>query len=314
VAKTPEALIASRRQRQAVLDRFGLVPESILRRDAAAMATDVMATERSYRSTARAGGHTGKLAQVFDVSGQSCREGALSRFPQNVGRTLLLLYSDEGDTVVDPFAGHNSRMELCWRNGRHYVGHDCSAAFMAANRTVARMLAEEAAADLFAAQREVPNITLHECDSRAMPTAAATGDFTITSPPYWNLEHYGDEPAQLGAGSYDAFLNGLAAVAAENYRTLKPGAFCVWCVNDFRTGGKFYSYHEDAAACLRHAGFYQHDIAVVDLGAPIRAAFASQVVQQRILAKRHEYALVFRKPDNDGAADDDDYELTGGIL
>ena len=47
---------------------------------------------------------------------------------------------------------------------------------------------------------------------------------------------------------------------------MKPGAFCVWCVNDFRKDGKFYSYHENVAHILRTAGFTQHDIAIIDLG------------------------------------------------
>lgn len=33
-----------------------------------------------------------------------------------------------------------------------------------------------------------------------LPWDNGCGDFTITSPPYYNLEHYGDEPEQLGIG------------------------------------------------------------------------------------------------------------------
>lgn len=298
--KTIEDLRKSRDSREAILAEFGEVPESILKYDRSVKAIDLMAEERSYASKANDGGHVGKLATVFDVSGQSCRgaEGALSRFPQNVGRKLLLLYSKRGDTVVDPFAGHNSRMELCWRNGRNYIGHDICEKFMEANHKIAAMLAEEATADMFGGTEYTAWIKLHKCDSRAMPTESGIGDFTITSPPYWDLEQYGDEPDQLGIGkTYDTFLLGLAAVARENFRCLKAGAFCVWCVNDFRKGGRFYSYHEDTCAVLRAAGFVQHDIAITDLGPSMRAAFASQVIETKIIPKRHEYCLVFRKPE-----------------
>ena len=77
---------------------------------------------------------------------------------------------------------------------------------------------------------------------------------------------------------------------------MKRGAFCVWCINDFRKDGKFYSYHEHTAQLLREAGFKQWDIAITDLGRSMRAAFASQIISQKILPKRHEYALIFVKP------------------
>ena len=80
-----------------------------------------------------------------------------------------------------------------------------------------------------------------------MPTPDQTGDFTITSPPYWDIEYYGDEPEQLGARGYDGFLTELSAVMRENFRCLKPAAYCIWCVNDFRTYSMFFPYHEHTA-------------------------------------------------------------------
>lgn len=296
--KTVEDLIASREQRAAIVEQFGAVPESIMVYDRAVRALDLMAAERSYASTANDGGHKGKLGSVFDVSGQSCRgsNGALSRFPQNIGRSLLMLYTRQGDWVLDPFAGHNSRMELCWRAGRNYRGNDLSARFMAANRRVREILLKEKESDLFG-EHFVAEMELSEGDSRQLPWPDESGDFTITSPPYWDLEFYGPEPRQLGAHeTYGGFLRNLGLVAAENFRVLKRGAFCVWCVNDFRKDGRFYPYHIDTARLLDEAGFDLWDIAITDLGPAIRAAFAQQVIDTKILPKRHEYCLIFRKP------------------
>jgi len=298
--KTVDDLIKSRSNRKLILAEFGEIPESILRYDRTIKATDLEAERRSYASMANDGGHIGALAKVFDVSGQSCRgEGAaLSRFPQNVGRKLLLLYTNPGDVVIDPFAGHNSRMELCWRSNRHYVGCDVSKAFMAANAQIKSLLLDEAVGDLFYGTYFTAKMYLVACDARHIPLQNEVGDFTITSPPYWDLEYYGDETEQLGTGkSYTEFLDGLQLVASENFRCLKRGAFCVWCVNDFRKRGTFYSYHEAVASILRMAGFIQFDIAITDLGPTIRAAFATQVIESRILPKRHEYCLIFQKPE-----------------
>jgi len=300
MAKTIEDLKKSRLWRKQVEAYFGHdIPESILVHDRAQKAIDLMIDEggRDYAST---GGReiviNGKPVRAFEISSRGARFGALSRFPQSVGRTLVLLYSCPGDTVVDPFAGHNSRMELCWRCGRNYIGHDISHEFMRANHAIKAQLMEERRLDLFAGDFNA-RIILHEGDSRHMITPDETGDFTITSPPYWDLEYYGDEPAQIGTGkSYGDFLFNLELIAKENFRVLRPGAFCVWAVNDFRKGGKFYPYHEHTAQILRNAGFMQHDTCITDLGQSMHQAFAARLFDLKILAKRHEYNLIFRKP------------------
>lgn len=333
--KTIEDLAKSRIVREGLIRDLGEIPTSILRHDRGDKAIDLLAEERCYQGTSHLNGArtlpNDKLARIFDVSGQSIRSakklyqrddpvlychngkqlydafeisgkncrgegGALSRFPQNIGRLLLEVYTKAGDTVVDPFAGHNSRMELCWRARRNYIGHDVSREFMVVNRETVKELERIKADDFFGEEYYTAWIRLHECDSRKMPTEDAVGDFTITSPPYWNLEYYGPESEQLGRNDYKGFLAALTEVAADNFRCLKPGAFCVWCVNDFRVKGKFYPYHEDTAAVLRSVGFTQFDIAIMDLGYPIRAAFAAQLISTKILPKRHEYALIFQKP------------------
>jgi DNA modification methylase len=299
MAKTLEDLAESREQRREIAEQLGgEIPTSILRHNSSDKAMDLLVDGgRGYTDTGFAANNPDHPhAHLFKNSGMDVRCGALSRFPQNVGRMLLRLYTKRGATVVDPFAGHNSRMELCWRDGRHYVGCDISHEFMEANFKLRERLLAENADDMFSAER-VATITLHECDSRAMPVKNNTGDFTITSPPYWDIEFYGSEPGQLGRGNtYDEFLRRLGAVCAENFRCLRSGAFAVWCVNDFRKDGKFYSYHMHTAQLMRDAGFTQWDIAIIDLGNSMRAAFATQIVSTKILPKRHEYALIFRKP------------------
>lgn len=301
MAKTTEDLVKSREEREKVRQLLGCIPESILLHNKADQAMDLLVEEqgRDYTSTFHVpqNAEQERLASAFYLSGAGARWGALSRFPQNIGRLLLKLYTKEGQTVVDPFAGHNSRMEFCYRARRNYIGCDISHKFMEANFKLREMLLEENAADMFASENTA-TIELHECDSRQMsPVKNNAGDFTITSPPYWDLEYYGDEMGQLGKDNeYPEFLERLGKVCEANFRCLKSGSFCVWCINDFRKDGKFYAYHMHTAELLREAGFRQHDIAIIDLGGSFGQAFASQIVENKILPKRHEYALIFVKP------------------
>lgn len=286
----------SRESHQNLLSLFGgSLPDSIMLHDKSDRALDLMASERKYVDRARTADRR-VAAECFQAH-QAMRRGkggTLSRFPQNIGRKLVLFYTEQGDTIYDPFAGHNSRMQLCFETGRNYYGCDLSKEFMEVNRRIAEILQKKAKHSVLGFTNW---IKLHEGDSRNLPMKSNSGDFTITSPPYWDIEHYGDEKEQLGNGkSYKEFLQGLGDVAKENLRVLKPGAFCIWCVNDFRKDGKFYSYHEHTARLLRKAGFSQWDIAITDLGSSIRACFPNQTFASKILPKRHEYCLIFRKP------------------
>lgn len=296
--KDLDAIKGSKESYARLVSVFGGVnnlPSSVLRakRENASADEDAPSDARGYDNTAPQIGKSrdGKLPKhlrdAYYISGRGCGAGALSRFPQNVGRTVLLFYSKAGQTVYDPHAGHNSRMDLCVRNGRHYVACDISAEFMKFNRKRAVKLRK-----LYARAR----IELHECDAREPPVADGTGDFTITSPPYWDIEYYGDEAGQLGkADTYGGFMDGIERVLAANFRVLKPGAFAVWFVNDFRRKGKMYFYHADLIAAGENVGFTAHDILISDLGRSIRDCFPNQAIEQRILPKRHEYGIVFRR-------------------
>jgi hypothetical protein len=311
MAKTLADVAKSREAREQVRKQLGCIPESILLHDKSDKARDLLVDEqgRDYETTFHQPASTAtefnkvsdaeRNKHLFFLSGAGARWGALSRFPQNVGRVLLKLYSREGDTVVDPFAGHNSRMELCYKSRRNYIGCDISKVFMAANFKLREILLNETSDELLAPDdKNKSTIELHNIDSRKMTTVIkkGIGDFTITSPPYWCLEDYGDEIGQLGKNEYPEFLRQLGVIVTENFRCLKSGAFSVWCINDFRYEGKFYPYHLHMAQLLRDAGFRWHDIAITDLGGSFGQAFASQIVQNKILPKRHEYALVFVKP------------------
>lgn len=287
--KSVESLRNSRQQAEELTRMFkGDIPASIMR-----VKRDEMNTDPVLGSYEESGNHDFKgtnLHKAFTISGRGAANGALSIFARNICRTAILLYSKPGDMIVDPFIGHNSRMETCVREGRHYHGYDVSIRFMKDNYQIM--------ADL---KKEYPTMQIElnlQTSEKMIYTPDEYGDFTITSPPYWDIEDYGDEPEQLGKWSrtYDEFMDKMQNVANENFRTLKHGAYAAWYINDFRRDGKFYPYHVDTAEILQQAGFIWEDIMIVDLGRAFRESFIAQIVEQKILPKRHEYGIIVRKP------------------
>ena len=182
--KGVSSLLDSRDKRADLITMFGgrdNVPSSVMRAKRArdfAESDEPTSKGRKYTQTGYQTDDKG-LQRSFGHSGRGVSAGALSIFPRNIGRSVLLLYSNPGDVVFDPFAGHNSRMELCVENGRHYIGYDISTEFMAFNNKRRAYLQTMSKV----------NIELHLQDARDCKfTKDSAGDFTITSPPYYDIE------------------------------------------------------------------------------------------------------------------------------
>lgn len=110
------------------------------------------------------------------------------------------------------------------------------------------------------------------------------------------IEYYDNDPRQIGYNkTYEEFLAGLKRILAECYRVLKPGKICAFNVNDFRKDGKFYMFHADTARLMQEVGFKLHDIIIIVWGNCMGSAFANQVWERKVSAKRHEYLVIGKK-------------------
>lgn len=283
---------------------FGFSPRSVLEE------TWSISTRRKYKTYSEQSkeiyGDKQKNSAIA-LSSVGARHGALSDFPHKTARDLLRFYLYEnGDPrkmeepgffmnylpiVLDPFAGHNSRMEDCFTLGLNYIGWDISHNFMEANRQIRAELQEENSRSMSPVKSEM---MLIEADSRGI-NYVEVADLMITSPPFWNLENYGDEPLQLGRLDYDNFIMNLGFVFSKCYTALKEGSFAAVEVNDFRKDGKFYAFHSDTIAQLKAAGFAMHDVIVIDYGSSFFEVFLTDVEHHKIMPKVHSYMLVGKK-------------------
>jgi hypothetical protein len=300
VGKTPESLEQSRAIREILKDRWGIIPSSIMKADWSIGAIDLSMSYQDQRERSKYGADS-----PFSLSGVGARHGALSRMPQNIVRWATKFFTPEKlpddtqgyfgnhlPTVIDPFCGHNSRFESVWRCNRNYVGWDISHNFMEMNRKVKGILEEENKNALIPNQSR---IELVEGDSRDI-NYDSQFDFCITSPPFYDLEDYGDELEQLGrAKLYTDFLYSLGRVIENCYRALKPNAFIAWEVNDFRREGVFHAFHVDCMRLFERAGFILWDIIIIDYGSGFLQSFAQDIAAYHIVSKEHSYLVVARK-------------------
>ncbi len=130
--------------------------------------------------------------------------------------------------------------------------------------------------------------------------AAGQYDMIFTCPPYYNLEVYSDDPADLSAcKSYGEFLTAYMMVIAKCITKLKLNRFAVFVVGNVRDkAGFFYDLAGDTvkafAAC--NVKLYNEAILLNSAGSlPIR--ITKQFNAGRKMGKCHQNVLVFYKGD-----------------
>lgn len=300
--KTVEDLEKSREIRQSVINKYGFIPTSVWEIDYSKgkhiiefdeRKQDVIAEKKHENME-----YDRRLQGAFSMSSKNVRgtdeNSGLSTFPPELCRIIVEFYSKNGELILDPFAGHNSRMQVCYELNRNYIGYDVSKKFMEFNRKVKDTIINGGNQELLLKQDN--QIELVEQSSEKLNQGNQSIDFIFSSPPYWCVEFYGNEPEQLGKSeTYDKFLNRMQIILNECFRVLKKDKFCVMNINDFRMDGEFYIYHADIARLMRNVGFKLWDIIIVKWQNCIGQCFASQIEDRKITAKGHEYLIVGKK-------------------
>ena len=132
----------------------------------------------------------------------------------------------------------------------------------------------------------------------------------VTSPPYWNLKRYKENPDQLGhIDDYENFLGQLEKVWREAFRVLVPGGRLVCVVGDVcvsrRRFGRHlvFPLHADICVLCRKIGFDNlnpiiwHKIANASFEVENGSKFLGKPYEPNAIIKNDmEFILMQRKP------------------
>ena len=132
----------------------------------------------------------------------------------------------------------------------------------------------------------------------------------VTSPPYWNLKRYNENPDQLGhINDYESFLGELEKVWKEIFRVLVPGGRLVCVVGDVcvsrRRFGRHlvFPLHADICVLCRKIGFDNlnpiiwHKIANASYEVENSSKFLGKPYEPNAIIKNDmEFILMQRKP------------------
>jgi modification methylase len=132
----------------------------------------------------------------------------------------------------------------------------------------------------------------------------------VTSPPYWNLKRYNDNPNQMGhIQDYEAFLAELKKVWTHVFRVLVPGGRLVCVVGDVcvarRRFGRHlvFPLHSDICVMCRRIGFDNlnpiiwHKIANASYEVANGSKFLGKPYEPNAIIKNDmEFIIMQRKP------------------
>jgi hypothetical protein len=193
-----------------------------------------------------------------------------------------------GGRVLDPFAGGSVRGVVASRLGLAYVGVELRGEQVAANEGQAALGAGPAPRWITGDSREIARLA-----------RGVEADLIFSCPPYWNLEVYSDDPADLSTLGKEAFFEAYARIIRDTVALLREDRFAVWVIGDVRdAGGFFVNLPGRTVEAFEAAGarFYNDAILVTAVGSlPIRVG--RQFTASRKLGRTHQNVLVFCKGD-----------------
>ena len=196
-------------------------------------------------------------------------------------------FCPKNGVILDICAGFGGRLLGCLssKNNYRYVGCDPNTETMYHLYELGEYIEQVTG--------RTDSYELHCCGSEDFRGPANSVDFAFSSPPYFDLEVYSDEPTQC----YNKFpvledwLEGYVRETIKNvYHMLKPG--CVYAINiaDFNVGGNgMVAYVDEWIRLSTEEGMPLYD--TVYLGVTARAGSKQQAAGEQ----KKENILVFKK-------------------
>lgn len=204
-----------------------------------------------------------------------------------IARNLILLYSQEGDTVLDPMVGSGTTMIEAKLLERKGVAFDIHPEVVA--------LAQEACV---AEENGKFNPKIERGDARHLSAIKDDSvDFIATHPPYLNIIRYGEKNVEgdLSAiSNLNKFCDQIELVAQECFRVLKPGKYCAILIGDTRRRRHFVPLAFNVMQRFLKAGFIlKEDIIKLQHNCTTTRYWNAQ--EKDFLLIMHEHLFVFRK-------------------
>ena len=204
-----------------------------------------------------------------------------------IPRNIILRYSNEGDLILDQFAGGGTTLVEAKLLNRNIIGVDINP--IAIDRCKEKCdFARENIGKVDIIKGDARD--LHFIDNESI-------DLICTHPPYADIIHYSDDiKADLSLLNMKDFLKEMYIVAEECYRVLKKGKFCAILIGDTRKYGMVQPLGFEVMKIFELAGFRLKEIIIKEQhNCKATGFWKTNSIKHNFLLLAHEYLFVFKK-------------------
>lgn len=204
-----------------------------------------------------------------------------------IPRNLLLRYSNEGDTVLDQFAGGGTTLVEAKLLNRNIIGVDINSNALERCKEKCDFEYENSG-----------KVYFHEADARNLDFISDEKiDFICTHPPYANIIQYSENIEEdLSHLKVKEFLVEMEKVAKECYRILKKNKFCAILMGDTRQKGHIVPMSFEVMKIFEKVGFKTKEIIIKKQhNCKATGFWKTNSVKYNFLLIAHEYLFIFKK-------------------
>lgn len=207
-----------------------------------------------------------------------------------IARNIILLYSKEGDAVLDPMVGSGTTMIEAKLLKRKGIAFDIHPEVVVLAKDGCKFENENG--------KYEPKIS--QGDARDLKDIKDnTIDLIATHPPYLNIISYGSKAVDgdlSTLSNLEKFCDQIQRIAQECLRVLKPGKYCAILIGDTRRRRHFVPLAYNVMQRFLKAGFIlKEDIIKLQHNCTTTRYWSAQ--QRDFQLIMHEHLFVFRKPD-----------------
>lgn len=207
-----------------------------------------------------------------------------------IPRNILLRYSNEGDLVLDQFAGGGTTLVEAKLLNRDIIGVDVNEVALERCKEKIDFEHEGANGKVMLYKGDARN--LHFVDNESV-------DLICTHPPYANIIHYSEEqdiPEDLSNYAVPEFIEQMRAVAEESYRVLKKNKFCAVLMGDTRQKGHMIPMSFEVMKIYEEVGFKLKELIIKEQhNCKATGYWKTNSIKYNFLLIGHEYLFVFSK-------------------
>ncbi len=206
-----------------------------------------------------------------------------------VVRNLILRYSSENDTLLDPMIGGGTTAIEAKILNRHIICSDVNDKALERTRT---SLAFEVENNSW--QRVV------KCDARNLSGVGDESvDFILTHPPYADIIKYSEGKLNNDLSNIhdiDKFVDEMEKVARELYRVLRKGKYCAILIGDTRRNKMYQPIAYKVMDRFIKAGFQlKEDVIKRQFNCKATGFWVKKSKESNFLLIMHEHIFIFLK-------------------